>query len=102
MLSSPPPSPPFPYTTLFRSETRTQHLPGLGAVLVLRAFLLAGNRDAGRNVRDAHGRVGRVDVLTTGARRTVRIDTHIRLRDVDRSEEHTSELQSRENLVCRL
>src|SRR5690606_39448878 len=31
-----------------------------------------------------------------------RFDEQAKLLDIDRSEEHTSELQSRENLVCRL
>src|SRR5690606_39764154 len=31
-----------------------------------------------------------------------RVEEHLRRREVVRSEEHTSELQSRENLVCRL
>src|SRR5690606_41922120 len=36
------------------------------------------------------------------ARLDLDLADHARQPDVDRSEEHTSELQSRENLVCRL
>ncbi len=64
-------------------EAGAQHVPGLGTVLVLRAFLLAGNRDAGRDMRDAHGRVGRVDVLTTGTRRAVGVDAAVAFVDLD-------------------
>ena len=36
-------------------EARLEHRPGDGAVLDLRALLLARHGDAGGNVRDAHG-----------------------------------------------
>ena len=49
-------------------ETGLQHGHGSRAVLVLAAFLLAGDHDARRHVGDADGRVGGVHVLTTGAR----------------------------------
>src|SRR5690606_40542867 len=77
-----------PYTTLFRSQ-RDPGKPGLG-----RAFLLAHPKGD----RPAPG-VARVDrawpatVVHLGARGNA---------GDARSEEHTSELQSRENLVCRL
>ena len=64
-------------------ETGTQHVPGLRLVLVLRALLLALHHDARRHVRDAHGRIGRVDMLAAGARRTVCVDAAIALVDVD-------------------
>ena len=48
-------------------EPRTQHLPGLVAVLVLGAARLAGDSDPGRDVGQTHGGVGLVDVLTAGA-----------------------------------
>src|SRR5690606_40159773 len=44
-------------------------------------------RDLGAGGGQLHGRLGQLPVVRTGAQR---------------SEEHTSELQSRENLVCRL
>src|SRR3712207_8955707 len=81
MMRRPPRSTLFPYTTLFRSRSRPRGLPGdLAAVLRVAA--------AGRGLRDRvagrDGRRGR------------------RLRPRARSEEHTSELQSRQYLVCRL
>src|SRR5687768_18368750 len=83
MIRLPPRSTLFPYTTLFRSQ-------GLLFVL-LRLVLVAGQRDVG-----AHG----VDELLAGE-----LGDRLcgpRVDRVGRSEEHTSELQSRLHLVCRL
>src|SRR2546430_11657822 len=91
MIRRPPRSTLFPYTTLFRSR-RTRLLP-----LVLRApgasDFSALLRNAARPVRSSAGpgpRAGFLQVRCDG--RAV----------VLRSEEHTSELQSQSNLVCRL
>src|SRR2546430_12610247 len=75
MIRRPPRSTLFPYTTLFRSRARTS-----------RGWLAAGQ----------HGCDRREQVAPEKARRQV-----LRLK-LDRSEEHTSELQSQSNLVCRL
>ena len=64
-------------------EARLQHGHGRGAILVLRTLLLAGNDDAGRHVRDADGRVGRVDVLAASARRTIGVNLEVALADLD-------------------
>src|SRR4029079_1194312 len=64
-------------------EPRLEHRPGDGAVLDLRALLLARHRDARRDVGDAHGRVGRVDVLAAGPRRAIRVDAALALVDLD-------------------
>src|SRR2546422_2965549 len=82
MIRRPPRSTLFPYTTLFRSlpatRPRLQRLP-------------AGRAHGVLDGRGAHGRrAGRA-----------RIRSH-RPPPRDRSEEHTSELQSRLHLVCRL
>ena len=61
-------------------EAGAQHVPRRGAVLVLRALGLTGHDDAGRQMGDADGGVGRVDVLAARARRSIRVDTAIRLR----------------------
>src|SRR5690606_42128095 len=79
----PPGSTLFPYTTLFRSYTMTT----LGQV-----FAPLGGED-----KDGAGQVGAVR-RPAGASGVVRR----RQSAAHRSEEHTSELQSRENLVCRL
>src|SRR3712207_7147877 len=78
MIRRPPRSTLFPYTTLFRSHRRGEDEEGLDV----------GGVGAGR------GAVG-------GAVREVAVV--VRAQDLDaRSEEHTSELQSRQYLVCRL
>src|SRR5690349_22749837 len=71
-MRRPPPSTLFPYTTLFRS-------------------LLRAERGASRE-GDAFGAIDCVAVAVGGHERGV----------PRRSEEHTSELQSRRDLVCRL
>src|SRR3712207_7092607 len=87
MIRRPPRSTLFPYTTLFRSSSR-------------------GRGDAGERVgngvirhattRAAAGAVRRFALLVCGGPLTL---SQFRSR---RSEEHTSELQSRQYLVCRL
>src|SRR5688572_31725081 len=91
MLRRPPRSTLFPYTTLFRSPARRG--PPAAAT---RLSDLSGLDQA---VRVEHELLGRalVEVLVA-VRRLVQRDH----RGVDRSEEHTSELQSQSNLVCRL
>src|SRR5256885_11161550 len=87
MIRRPPRSTLFPYTTLFRSCV--QHL-GVAHIASVDDQLRA---------RQRHGRLG--------AQQSVGIRDHAngveRVRDPTlRSEEHTSELQSPCNLVCRL
>src|SRR2546422_8450202 len=79
MIRRPPRSTLFPYTTLFRSQRREQ--------------------------RSRHGRIGLRERGLAG-RDALRLFPRSRLAQVRlerlRSEEHTSELQSRLHLVCRL
>src|SRR2546430_9629322 len=75
MIRRPPRSTLFPYTTLFRSH------PGLLQPVQLQLA------DSGRESAHAAPDPGRV---------------HLAHELVSRSEEHTSELQSQSNLVCRL
>src|SRR5205809_4800647 len=87
MIRHPPSSTLFPYTTLFRSwPQRLRPVVPAGAATdrarrTLRAGQLLAFCDAAR-LRLGHARPG--------------------TRDAQRSEEHTSELQSRLHLVCRL
>src|SRR3712207_7943187 len=94
MIRRPPRSTLFPYTTLFRSFSSA----GDG-----RAIVSVGNPDAAGNVvtyvpgttsdlPGVGGDLKRADVMAADANRI----------DLSRSEEHTSELQSRQYLVCRL
>src|SRR3712207_8113784 len=89
MIRRPPRSTLFPYTTLCRSVHR-QPVPRACGV---RAAAEAGWREArGASVLPVLHRWGRAS--NTDATVTKRIQL--------RSEEHTSELQSRQYLVCRL
>src|SRR5438309_7903539 len=86
MIRRPPRSTLFPYTTLFRSERRTR------GVLLLRvprpACAAAGDRRLWPSADGGlpEGCAGRGATLS----------------NANRSEEHTSELQSQFHLVCRL
>src|SRR5207302_11303000 len=89
LIRRPPRSPPFPYTTLFRSlPVQPRHR--LGGV---REPAGVGGRlpPDPPVVRQLLGRAGQL---------LARVLLQHRVQA--RSEEHTSELQSRENLVCRL
>src|SRR2546422_1321392 len=87
MIRRPPRSTLFPYTTLFRSvfapagQSRVgvdSHNAALRCRTAADLRTIRSQRNRLRNFHDGHGHVG------------------------DRSEEHTSELQSRLHLVCRL
>src|SRR5436309_8709858 len=85
MIRHPPRSTLFPYTTLFRS-------PGVADDLLIR-FQRPRHRPA----------IGRMVVAPLVLDPTLKVAEVARLASLRiRSEEHTSELQSRENLVCRL
>src|SRR3712207_8160309 len=85
MIRRPPRSTLFPYTTLFRSWGQR----GEGEVSFLIPLGLAFSPDGTLYVSDYHG--GQVYA----------VDDNGILVEI-RSEEHTSELQSRQYLVCRL
>src|SRR3712207_7322707 len=92
MIRRPPRSTLFPYTTLFRSGPHQVGVGHGGAVAVADA---AGEL---RGLRPEPGDVDRHGLL--GQRPDLRL-LHLVVLAV-RSEEHTSELQSRQYLVCRL
>src|SRR5690606_40219111 len=97
-----PPSPPFPYPTLFRS---TLGVLKLVVDLDVEANVLAvGERvDLREVVGEVHereiGRVAACDRLTAATQERRGMDGGNHRPNTRRSEEHTSELQSRENLV---
>src|SRR3712207_9116096 len=102
MIRRPPRSTLFPYTTLFRSAA---HVPGQlrDAQAALPADLAPARADDDRI--DEH----QLTVMVRHLRMRGAVDhdhalqdPDLRRRDADRSEEHTSELQSRQYLVCRL
>src|SRR5256885_8693030 len=83
MIRRPPRSTLFPYTTLFRSSTGVD-IPALEFIVFL---------------RPVKSRILWEQMLGRGTRRCEDIN---KSKFVVRSEEHTSELQSPCNLVCRL
>src|SRR3712207_8170524 len=93
MIRRPPRSTLFPYTTLFRSHGRQRQHP-VGAV----PEQLAGHTRQPERQQRAERRV--VEQLEDARRARRPHPLHVDL--VARSEEHTSELQSRQYLVCRL
>src|SRR5690554_7444820 len=94
MIRRPPRSTLFPYTTLFRSEV------GIGDAHLLEAELAPPDLD--RSGETARVPVGcRPDGFVAGVHRPYHMMILCRL-PLSRSEEHTSELQSRPHLVCRL
>ena len=72
-----------PLGPLAVEQARREHRHRLRAVAVLRAVVLALDDEAGRQVRDAHRRVGLVDVLAAGARRAERVDAQVGRVDLD-------------------
>src|SRR5688572_32593949 len=93
MIRRPPTSTLFPYTTLFRSIGRI-----LGTVVAVGviAFLQVGISSDGHRRHPAFERVEPLGVI---AWTEEAVFAHV---GIFRSEEHTSELQSQSNLVCRL
>src|SRR5688572_32129367 len=87
MIRRPPRSTLFPYTTLFRSRVWLEDVVRRLAVVGVPAGVMVG-------VIVVPQRAGKVVV--------VRVHVHAGVRAARRSEEHTSELQSQSNLVCRL
>src|SRR5260370_25803969 len=81
MIRRPPRSTLFPYTTLFRSTARSQRRTERGV----------GERSNGRS-----------NQTTNHNQHTDSFPARARIGKLSRSEEHTSELQSHLNLVCRL
>src|SRR2546430_4341048 len=84
MIRRPPRSPLFPYTTLFRSRTPPQASPASNHKV----------RPRGRPRKSCSNLSLRSPCTQTHSLR--------RFSPPPRSEEHTSELQSQSNLVCRL
>src|SRR3712207_7060613 len=92
MIRRPPRSTLFPYTTLFRSSS-SEHRPDYIADADAAVTFVDAPGDRGTEIhvdldhRAPGGKLGEIVTKAFGS---------------DRSEEHTSELQSRQYLVCRL
>src|SRR5439155_25854891 len=85
----PPRSPLFPYTTLFRSDApKSRPIASLSTIVTMMTGIAANSESALSLLRTVQP--------SQSGMMTSRVITP------DRSEEHTSELQSRGHLVCRL
>src|SRR5205823_13106583 len=94
----PPPSPPFPYTTLFRSAAPRLHvgrdLVHVGAAVAHVALGPPGEPDAGRREVDGEQGYFRKDGTSKSSSPPPRSSSSSSALPNTRSEEHTSELQS--------
>src|SRR3712207_7571744 len=90
MIRRPPRSTLFPYTTLFRSFYKPSRRSGIAPFIVMEVLAAANARAA------AGGSVLHLEVGEPAGGAPPRAIA------AARSEEHTSELQSRQYLVCRL
>src|SRR2546430_6143419 len=101
MIRRPPRSTLFPYTTLFRSVNRLAQHRGFGFDTADTPADDAESIDH-RGVRiGAHQTVRIIKIVLAPDAFAQVFEVHL-MANADRSEEHTSELQSQSNLVCRL
>src|SRR5688572_31265330 len=96
MLRHPPRSTLFPYTTLFRSLGRLRPLPDTTRQRTGTAA------KATEESKRAEVKANAIYSGTSGTSTTVSLPAATTIASSPRSEEHTSELQSQSNLVCRL
>src|SRR3712207_8652840 len=93
MIRRPPRSTLFPYTTLFRSSQAAD-------VPVLHYhFTASGVANALKDQAEVEAAINAILVPKIGAQ--IKLHPYV-FAEASRSEEHTSELQSRQYLVCRL
>src|SRR3712207_6958064 len=86
MIRRPPRSTLFPYTTLFRSTSRWRTPSARGRETLAATTVTSAPRLA----------------ASAATANPIRPDERLPTKRTERSEEHTSELQSRQYLVCRL
>src|SRR2546430_12739713 len=99
MIRRPPRSTLFPYTTLFRSRRNSAAQTGLRAGNIL---AVGSSFTFGAEVADDQSWPAQLERLTGRPVDNAAVGGHALDQIVLRSEEHTSELQSQSNLVCRL
>src|SRR5690606_42152576 len=100
----PPPRPPTPapYTTLFRSATIHHEQRGTRNLLVITQIPYQVTKNDGivQKISDAIKADRITDISNIVDESSNRVGMRVVIELKRRSEEHTSELQSRENLVC--
>src|SRR2546430_3966563 len=99
MIRRPPRSTLFPYTTLFRSGTIVRQLPvnvsgGVPAIVTATPSGASHLKVTAKSLEEL--REKKLELLLEISKELSK------QQELDRSEEHTSELQSQSNLVCRL
>src|SRR5947208_7757076 len=99
MIRCPPRSTLFPYTTLFRSRVPRFRLFAL-MTFVIEVLLEVAFSMEECDANHRNGKIGRGAQRIAGENAKAAAVRRHRL--VERSEEHTSELQSPDHLVCRL
>src|SRR3712207_9350746 len=102
MIRRPPRSTLFPYTTLFRSLPGNQVHEGgarIGLIEDMKPVRLPDGTVGAEAIMKLDKIAGKIPVDSTI---NLRPRSVLGLKYVERSEEHTSELQSRQYLVCRL
>src|SRR3712207_7678522 len=95
MIRRPPRSTLFPYTTLFRSCSSMR--PRFTLRMKSAGYMMSARTDSGADAAAPSN-----DFNFASRPLLTKIFNVVDPRDVVRSEEHTSELQSRQYLVCRL
>src|SRR5687767_15610867 len=99
MIRQPPKSTLFPYTTLFRSQTKGEMVQGFDKTADVYKWNNRLYNMAGNNTEAIKSALAKVTAgVTDDLEKIKAIYYHVQ----DRSEEHTSELQSLAYLVCRL
>src|SRR5690606_41068530 len=93
-IPRPPRSTPFPYTTLFRSHPKEESPSG--------QYICPMFCEGEDKIYHEPGRCPVCGMFLRPIEKVQKPDPHAKHQHGHRSEEHTSELQSRENLVCRL
>src|SRR5690606_40033594 len=102
MIRRPPRSTLFPYTTLFRSSK--VGISDSNRRITYRYMETTNPHDGATGCQGVARKAGGGErLLDAPLRASIRCSSRLRHEQrMERSEEHTSELQSRENLVCRL
>src|SRR5690606_39973154 len=102
ILTYPPRSTLFPYTTLFRSYTEKISIIGFVMVTLI-GFIWYQSKTFKRTFTKPKNLAKVLGIAVLGMLgMSYLLSPNIYEKHNRRSEEHTSELQSRENLVCRL
>src|SRR3712207_7370844 len=101
MIRRPPRSPLFPYTPLFRAAQAARAVVGTGAADLFRAAPADRLPLVDLEVTDPGTTADVLHRQALADRASITLERAVVLAE-RRSEEHTSELQSRQYLVCRL